>query len=82
MQSLFDWMISGYNKSGGTELKGQDGWGFRIIPFVRYDITDQFGLKLEIFGEYWKISKSDVKDGWMEPENASNYYGVRFGAIF
>ncbi len=82
LRGEFDWMFSGYNKSGGTELDGQNGWGFRIIPFVRYDITDQFGLKLEIFGEYWKIQESDINEGLLEPENASNYYGVKFGAVF
>ncbi len=82
LRSEFDWMFAGYNKSGSTELDGQDGWGFRLLPFIRYDVNEQIGLKLEAFGEYWKIDDSDVKDGIYEPENASNYYGARLGLLF
>jgi len=82
LKSEFDWMFYGYNKSGDTKFTGQNGYGFRFTPYIRYDINDKIGLKLEIFGEYWKIQKSDVKDGSMEPENASNYYGCKFGLVF
>jgi len=82
LKSEFDWMFSGYNKSGGTELDGQNGWGIRFTPYIRYDINDQIGLKMEIFGEYWKINDSDINEGFLEPENASNYYGGKFGVVF
>ena len=82
LKSEFDWMYYGYNKSGGIELDNQNGWGFRFIPFIRYDINDKIGLKLEAFGEYWKINDSDVNEGFLEPENASNYYGGKFGVVF
>ena len=82
LRGEFDWMFYGFNKSGDTDLDGQDGWGFRLLPFLRYDISDKVGLKLEGFGEYWKINESDVSDGLLEPENASNYYGARLGFLF
>lgn len=87
LRSEFDWMFSGFNKSGSTKFTGQDGYGFRFTPYIRYDINDKVGLKLEIFGEYWKIGDSNKKygrwGGWsMEPENASNYYGGKFGMVF
>jgi len=82
LRSEFDWMFYGYNESGDIKLDNQDGWGIRFIPYIRYDINDQVGLKLEIFGEYWKINDSDVNEGFLEPENASNYYGGKFGVLF
>lgn len=82
LKSEFDWMYYGYNKSDDIELDNQNGWGFRFIPFIRYDINDKIGLKLEAFGEYWKINKSDINEGYLEPENASNYYGGKFGVVF
>ncbi|MEA1929000.1 MAG: hypothetical protein U9N73_12410 [Candidatus Auribacterota bacterium] len=81
-KSEFDWMFYGYNESGGIKLDNQDGWGIRFTPYIRYDINDKIGMKLEIFGEYWKINDSDVNEGFMEPENASNYYGGKFGILF
>jgi len=82
LKSEFDWMFHGENKSGDIEFDGQDGRGVRFIPYIRYDINDKIGLKLEIFGEYWKINDSDVNQGYLEPENASNYYGGKFGVVF
>jgi len=82
LRSEFDWMFYGANKSGGIELDNQDGWGIRFSPYIRYDINDKIGLKLEAFGEYWKINESDVNEGFIEPENASNYYGGKFGILF
>lgn len=82
LRSEFDWMYYGYNKSGGIELDNQDGWGFRFIPFIQYNVSDKIGLKLEAFGEYWKINESDINDGYQEPENAGNYYGAKFGVVF
>ncbi len=82
LKSEFDWMFYGENKSGGTELKNQDGYGFRFIPYVRLDVSEQLALKLEVFGEYWNINKSDVNNGILEPDNASNYYGARGGICF
>jgi len=82
LKTEFDWMFYGFNKSGGTKLDNQDGWGFRLTPYARWNIDENIALKLELFGEYWKINDSDVNKGIMEPENASNYYGARGGICF
>ena len=82
LKSEFDWMFHGENKSGDIEFTGQDGWGIRFTTYIRYDINDKIGLKLEAFGEYWKINDSDLSEGYLEPENASNYYGGKFGVVF
>ncbi len=82
LRGEFDWMFYGYNYSDGIKLDNQKGWGFRLTPFLRWDLDENIAFKLELFGEYWKIDESDVNQGFMEPENASNYYGGRLGVIF
>ncbi len=82
LRGEFDWMFYGYNYSDGIKLDNQKGWGFRLTPFLRWDLDENVAFKLELFGEYWKIDDSDVNRGFMEPENASNYYGGRLGIIF
>jgi hypothetical protein len=82
LRGEYDWMFYGYNVSGGTKLDNQKGWGVRLTPFLRWNLDDNVAFRLELFGEYWKIDDSDVNQGFMEPENASNYYGGRLGVIF
>jgi len=85
LKSEFDWMFYGYHKTDkglDRDFTGQDGWGIRFTPYVRCDLNEKIALKMEGFGEYWKINESDVDDGFLEPENASNYYGVRLGICF
>lgn len=82
LRSEFDWMFYGYNVSGGTKLDNQKGWGFRVSPFLLWALDENVTFKLELFAEYWKIDDSDVNAGFIEPENASNYYGGRLGMIF
>ncbi|MDP8236270.1 MAG: hypothetical protein P9M08_07785 [Candidatus Erginobacter occultus] len=82
LRGEFDWMFYGYNYSDGIKLDNQKGWGFRLTPFLRWDLDENIAFKLELFGEYWKIDDSDGNEGFMEPENASNYYGGRLGVIF
>ncbi len=85
LKSEFDWMFYGFHKTDkglDREFEGQDGWGFRLIPYLRWDLDEKVAFKCEIFGEYWKINDSDVDKGFLEPENASNYYGARAGICF
>ena len=85
LKSEFDWMFYGFHKTDkglDKEFDGQDGWGIRFIPYVRWDFDENVAFKLEGFGEYWKINESDPDGGFIEPENASNYYGARAGICF
>lgn len=85
LKSEFDWMFYGFHKTDkglDREFDGQDGWGIRFTPYVRWDFDENVAFKLEGFGEYWKINESDPDEGYIEPENASNYYGARAGVCF
>lgn len=85
LKSEFDWMFAGFHKTDrgiNREFDGQSGWGFRLTPYARWNVSEKVALKLEVFGEYWKIGDSNMDRGFLEPENSSTYSGARFGVCF
>ena len=81
LNTEFDVLLRGENKSDGLKFRQKSGYGTRASAKVEKHLPS-VGFFAEPFYRYWSIGKSNVVDGYIEPKNNTNEFGLRVGASF
>jgi len=66
---------------GGMKFRQKSGYGFRTAFKIERNLKSM-GIFAEPFYRYWEIKESDVVDGWIEPKNKTQEFGLRIGVSF
>ncbi len=85
LKTEFDVLLAGYHKAGSpvnADFTQDSGWGVRLAPNVIFVVSDQLGLLGEFYFQYWKIEKSDIDKGYLEPANTTTEYGIKAGVVY
>ncbi|MCL2644228.1 MAG: hypothetical protein FWD51_02080 [Betaproteobacteria bacterium] len=87
LNNEFDYLVRGenttttYHPTEEISFRQTSGYGFRSAVKVERDLRS-VGLFAEPFFRYWNIKESNVVNGWVEPKNRTQEYGLRIGVSF
>ncbi|MEA1955543.1 MAG: hypothetical protein U9N02_03515 [Campylobacterota bacterium] len=62
------------------ELGDTSGYYYEIP--VKYDINNKYSIEISYKYDYWKISKSNIVNGYYEPNSKTKNKIIKIGMIY
>ena len=91
LNAEFDWLIYGKQISHLSKFgwpyddvrnDQHKGFGLRFGLKANVNLSEKTSLFIEPFYRYWQIANSKITDGFVEPYNTTEEFGLRIGMTF